>query len=214
MIKSILAILIAALAAGTPAPAHADTEWPQALRPFGGGYPKAGDPCSKVGETAATAEFLDDSAMLIACPASRSSVLVRRFLDTTGGRIVGEVEGFALVSVPNAPGQGSDADAKVDGTPFHATGQIPCAQRAGQAMTRCDFGVIRKRGGAATVKVTWPDGRSRSIFFVNGRVAGADTSQADGSAKHSVVGTKELDLFMIRIGEERYEIPDVVVLGD
>lgn len=200
----------------TLAPAvHADTDWPMSLKPFGGGYPKQGDPCSKVGESSATAEFLDDSALLVACPATRSSVLVRRFLDTTGGRVVGEVEGFALVSVPQSPGQrATDRDAKVEGTPFHATGQIPCAVQAGQPMTKCDFGVVRKRGGSATVKITWPDGRSRSIFFANGRVAGADTNQADGSAKHSVVGTKELDLFTIRIGDERYEIPDIVVLGD
>ncbi len=38
-----------------------------------------------------------------------------------------------------------------------------------------------------------------------------DTSQADGSMEFRV--TKENDLNLIRIGNERYEIPDAVVLG-
>jgi hypothetical protein len=207
------ATIVATIALSPITASLADTEWPMSLKRFGGGYPQQGNPCSKVRETAATAEFLDDSAILIACPASRSSVLVRRFVDTSGGRIVGEVEGFALISVPRAPRDASGG-ATFKGTPFHATGRIPCAQHAAQAMTRCNYGVIRKRGGAAIVKITWPDGRGRVIFFANGRVTGADTSQADGSAKHRVVAIKELDGFMVRVGEERYEIPDAVVQGN
>ena len=94
---------------------------------------------------------------------------------------------------------------------FDATGQIPCAQYKGQPMGRCEFGVARAGGGYATVVVTKPDGRNRAIFFRMGRPMSADTSQADGYPEFKA--TKESDLNLIRIGSERYEIPDAVVLG-
>ncbi len=94
---------------------------------------------------------------------------------------------------------------------FDATGQIPCAQSVGQPMTQCEFGVARAGGGYATVVVTRPDGRARAIFFRMGRPIGAGTSQADGMPEFRA--TKESDLNLIRVGDERYEIPDAVVLG-
>jgi hypothetical protein len=94
---------------------------------------------------------------------------------------------------------------------FDATGQIPCAQFAGQPMTQCEFGVARAGGGYATVVVKKPDGVTRAIFFTLGKPIGADTSQADGYPEFRA--TRENDLHLIRIGNERYEIPDAVVLG-
>lgn len=94
---------------------------------------------------------------------------------------------------------------------FDATGKIPCAQAAGQPMGQCQFGVARAGGGYATVVVTRPDGRTRAIYFMMGRPLGADTSQADGYPEFRA--TKESDLNLIRIGNERYEIPDAVILG-
>ncbi len=44
-----------------------------------------------------------------------------------------------------------------------------------------------------------------------GKPVGADTSQADGYLEFRE--TRESDLNMIRIGNERYEIPDAVILG-
>lgn len=94
---------------------------------------------------------------------------------------------------------------------FDATGQIPCAQYSGQPMGQCDFGVARAGGGSATVVVTRPDGTTRGIFFSYGRAIGADTSEADGAGAFSA--ERESDLNLIRVGDERYEIPDAVVLG-
>lgn len=94
---------------------------------------------------------------------------------------------------------------------YDATGTVPCAQRAGQPTTQCRFGVARAGGGYATVIVTRPDGRTRAIFFRMGIPIGADTSQADGYARFRA--GKESDLNLIRVGEERYEIPDAAVLG-
>ena len=94
---------------------------------------------------------------------------------------------------------------------FDATGQIPCVQAAGQPMTRCDFGVSRGRAGTATVVVTRPDGTTRAIFFIDGKASSADTSQADGYPEFSA--GREGDLHRVRVGSERYEIPDAVIFG-
>lgn len=94
---------------------------------------------------------------------------------------------------------------------FDATGSLLCAQYSGQPMTECTFGAARAGGGYATVVVTRPDGRPRAIFFRAGTPIGADTSQADGAFDFRAA--KESDLHLIRIGDERYEIPDAVVLG-
>ena len=95
---------------------------------------------------------------------------------------------------------------------FDATGNVPCSQSVGQPMTECDFGVARAGGGYATVVITKPGGRTRAIFFRMGKPIGADTSEADGYPEFRAI--KENDLNLIRVGKERYEIPDAVVLGD
>jgi hypothetical protein len=94
---------------------------------------------------------------------------------------------------------------------FDATGKIPCAQHEAQPMGQCDFGVSREGGGNATVVVTRPDGTRRAIFFVGGKANSADTSQADGYPPFSA--RREGDLNLVRVGKERYEIPDAVVSG-
>jgi len=94
---------------------------------------------------------------------------------------------------------------------FDATGTLPCAQSRGQPMAPCEFGVARAGGGYATVVVTRPDGRKRAIFFQMGEATGADTSQADGYPPFHA--TRKADLQLIRIGGERYEIVDAIVLG-
>lgn len=94
---------------------------------------------------------------------------------------------------------------------FDATGRIPCALQAGQPMTQCAFGVSRAGGGYATVIITRPDGMKRAIFFRHGIPVGADTSEADGYGEFRTA--KESDLNIIRVGSERYEIPDAVALG-
>jgi hypothetical protein len=95
---------------------------------------------------------------------------------------------------------------------FDASGKVPCAQAAGQPMTmQCDFRVARAGGGYATVVITRPDGRKRAIFFRMGRPISADVSQAEGDKPFRA--SRESDLNFIRVGDERYEIPDAVTLG-
>lgn len=94
---------------------------------------------------------------------------------------------------------------------FDATGLIPCAQSAGQPMSPCEYGVARAGGGYATVVVKKPQGGARAIFFRLGKPIGADTSEAGGHPAFSA--TKEADLNLIRVGAERYEVPEAIVLG-
>jgi hypothetical protein len=60
------------------------------------------------------------------------------------------------------------------------------------------------------VVITKPDGMERIIFFRMGQAIGASTSEADPGGAFSV--TREGDRQLIRLGNERYEIPDAVVL--
>jgi heat shock protein HslJ len=94
---------------------------------------------------------------------------------------------------------------------FDATGSLPCAFAAGQPMGQCEFGVARAGGGYATVVIKKPDGRTRAIFFRMDRPIGADVSESEG--RYDFQATKDGDLHRIRVGNERYEIPDAVVFG-
>ncbi|TPE44165.1 SH3 domain-containing protein [Amaricoccus solimangrovi] len=135
---------------------------------------------------------------------------VERTGDETRGWVAGRYLREAGAAAYAA--QAETGDALVPGTAFNATGSLPCASTAGEPMGECPFGVIRRGGGTATVTITLPDGRTRSIEFENGNAVSADVSAADGE-KH-LGASREADLNLIRIGEERYEVPDVVVSGD
>lgn len=101
-------------------------------------------------------------------------------------------------------------DAKVPGTNFHATTELRCSMSDG-ASAACPAGVVREGQGKGMVTVTLPDGRKRVIFFDKGRAQGYDQSQADKGNAFSV--TRQGDTSIVRIGAERYEIPDALVFG-
>jgi hypothetical protein len=77
--------------------------WPDTLRIMGDGYPKPGDPCRQLGETAATSNYLDDSAVLIGCPGGASSAGASAITEKGNARVVGETDGVTLISVAEAP---------------------------------------------------------------------------------------------------------------
>ncbi len=93
---------------------------------------------------------------------------------------------------------------------FNATGMVPCKAGRGAPTGNCDFGVVRRGSGDADVHVTKKDGRTRVIYFQNGRAVGYDRSQAD---RGEFRASKESDLYIINIGDERYEIPEAVIYG-
>jgi hypothetical protein len=125
-----------------------------------------------------------------------------------------EVAHYRLEMVVDGAGQlpahAPSHDATVSGTDFHATGQIPCSMGKGQPTGACAFGVKREGNGSAMVTITKVDGAKRVIFFKKGRAIGSDQSQADSGEFRA---KKEGDLNIIHIGDERYDIPDAVVLG-
>ena len=120
--------------------------------------------------------------------------------------IITEAEDSSATSSENV----YDNDALVEGTNYNATGNIPCAMTISQPTGSCFFGVNREGNGSGIVTVTKLDGRTRAIFFENGKATGYDMSQAD-PGEFSV--EKRGDLSIVRIGEERYEIPDAVIFG-
>jgi hypothetical protein len=126
--------------------------------------------------------------------------------ETADYRLEVAISGSGSASQTPAP----STDAKVAGTGFHATGNLPCAMGGGQPTGSCAFGVKREGQGNGMVEVTKPDGRKRMIFFEKGRATGYDASQADRSAFKA---TRQGDLTIVHVGEERYEIPDAVING-
>jgi hypothetical protein len=93
-----------------------------------------------------------------------------------------------------------------NGTPFDATGEIPCATAEGQTLRPCPFGVVRDGPGNAGVWIALGDGRERAILFEGGVPVSANSADA-------LSFQTSADLFTVRIGAERYEIPEAVMSG-
>ena len=99
------------------------------------------------------------------------------------------------------------SDAKVKGTPYHATGQVRCSMgSAPRGSAQCDFGVVRGKPGNAELHVTPPGGFERVLTFLGDKVSAA----ADAKVKAS----KNNDLWSVEVNDyEHYLIPDAVING-
>ena len=111
---AVLFAAIAAVAGWADVPDAAATGpapfvWPASLAPFGDGYPAAGDVCRRLGESPSTSDYLDHTATLVGCPGARDSRSAQAIVRGRHARVVGEVDGVTLISVPN---EGSGADSR------------------------------------------------------------------------------------------------------
>ena len=190
---------------------------PDSLAPFGRGYPDPGDPCRTLGESPATADYLDDSDILVGCP---NAALAQAL----GGEVVTEIDGVTLVSIPTGnanPGlaegraPGPD-DVLVAGTDYNATTILDCGFGNQPPRQSCQAGVKRNWGdtpGEHLVEVTKPDGRKRAIFFKGTTPYGADSAQADGSAGWEFETSRKGDQVTVNFGPETYVIVDALIEG-
>lgn len=135
---------------------------------------------------------------------------VNQFQDGLQVTVSGRPDASGDCSIKGASAHISPAERAGQGK-FNATGQIPCAQYKSQPTRSCPFGVARDPGGNASVRIEIAKGTYRYIAFENGKAIGADLSQADGDMSFS--SKKEGDLFLIKAGKERYEIPEAVIFG-
>jgi hypothetical protein len=123
-------------------------------------------------------------------------------------------DGGVVTQLPDLVPVPGGGDALVPGTPYNATGPLPCVRSADAPMQECTFGVIRNGVGTGNGSVTidWPDGGSRVIYFEGGTPMSFDQSQADQGLKMTVSRTDN-GISIVLIGEERFEIPDAVIWG-
>ena len=106
-------------------------------------------------------------------------------------------------------------DAKVKGTPFHATGQVPCSVGPdAPGSTKCSFGVVRGGSGQAEVHLAEPGfdvtlhkAGLRILRFAGGKVTSSDP-------KEKVTFTRQGDNWSITVNDFfHYTIPDAVIVG-
>ncbi len=125
----------------------------------------------------------------------------------TGSGVTGWVAGRFLVETapPRQPAVSEDGPVG-NGVPFDATGTVDCATAADQPMRQCPFGVVRQGVGNAGVWISLGGGIERQILFEGG--VPVATSPADALSFEKSDGSYD-----IRVGGERYEIPEAIVYG-
>lgn len=103
------------------------------------------------------------------------------------------------------------ANARAKSGDFDRTGEVGCAQEAGQPLGLCEAGIARDENGAVVV-VTFPNGFSRMLMFEGGTFL-------RGNATMSGVGTDtewtiSNGIYQVRVDDQRFEIPEALVWGE
>lgn len=112
-----------------------------------------------------------------------------------------------ITGTPSAkPAMGTPpaSDAKVAGTPYHATSTIPCSM-GDSPKAQCELGVIRGKPGNAEVHVTPPGAFNRVLIFMGDKVTSEGAKVKAG--KHG-------DMWSVDVNDyEHYQIPEAVIVG-
>ena len=111
---------------------------------------------------------------------------------------------------PDAPAPAS-GDVLVPGTPFDASGEVPCTPAANAAETQCPFGIIRQGGGTGFGQLSLPDGTTRLRQFRNGTAVAVDA--AAGAAVPPRSAGRAGDSSIVTLGDQRFVPPDAVIFG-
>jgi hypothetical protein len=82
------------------APATTAIVWPAGFVVMGDGFPHAGDPCRRLGESPQTSNYLDDSAILVGCAGDDAEIAASAVAKANGGRILAHVDGVTLITIP------------------------------------------------------------------------------------------------------------------
>lgn len=157
-------------------------EIPASLSPFGDGYPNAGDPCMRLGESAATVDYLDDSAVLVGCPTPSDA-------DALGGSTVATIEGVTIVSVPtgdaNAGMPPVALQSPVAATPSSDDGEAACyeqvAETTGAEVIGTDRVETSEAGTAIYVNIEGAEAPWQCIVWEDGTVAGVMYTGDEGA---------------------------------
>jgi len=110
---------------------------------------------------------------------------------------------LALAVIVTPPPLSGGETLTIGASGHYSTGGLVCSPGG-----RCPYTVRRRADGSGIVTLTKADAQTRSIFFENGQVTGADV-EGEGSGKFSA--SKKGDTTVVQVGEERYEIPDAVL---
>jgi hypothetical protein len=122
-----------------------------------------------------------------------------------------EVANYTLTvdisGAPKAAGLGTApaSDAKVKGTPYHATGPLPC-RMGNDKPIQCEFGVIRGKPGNAEVHITPPGGLKRVLTFMGDKVT-TNPGEKVKAVKQGYDWSVEVNDY------EHYTIPEAVISG-
>ncbi len=105
-----------------------------------------------------------------------------------------------------AASSGQASDAKVPGTPYHASGQLPCSfGNASPGSTQCDFGVIRGKSGNAEVHIMPPAGLKRVLTFIGSKVSADNNASVKASKQNG-------DEWFIEVNDyKHYQVGDSII---
>jgi hypothetical protein len=127
-------------------------------------------------------------------------------VETPGGAQQGWVAGRFLreTAAPPAPDR---LALEGDGQRFDATGYLPCSPVTGEPTKSCNFGIIREaRPGYAGLWIDIGGAVERFFLFEDGKAV-----YSNGAGE--LIVEKLGDLNLLRLGGERYEVPDAVIYG-